>query len=63
MSTKTKVCKKCKIVVEDQTCPICQGNQLVDSWKGKIIVLDAEKSEITKKIAIKQKGTYALKIR
>ncbi len=63
MSIKPKVCKKCKILVENQTCPICQGNSLVDSWKGKIIVLNSEKSEICQKIAIKQKGTYALKIR
>lgn len=63
MSVKQKVCKRCKIMVDDQTCPICQGNSLVDSWKGKIIVLNPEKSEITPKIGIKQKGTYALKIR
>jgi DNA-directed RNA polymerase subunit E" len=61
--TKIKACKKCKILVEGQTCPICQGTQLVENWKGKIIVLNSEKSEIAKKINLKQKGTYALKIR
>ena len=61
--TKQKACKKCKIMVDGDTCPICKGQQLVDNWKGKIIVLDAEKSEITKKAGINQKGTYALKIR
>ena len=61
MSTKQKACKKCKIMVEGHNCPICQGNQLVDSWKGKIIILNPEKSEIAPKIGAKQKGTYALK--
>jgi DNA-directed RNA polymerase subunit E" len=50
-------------MVDGDTCPICQGNSLIESWKGKIIVLDSEKSEIAQKIGIKQKGTYALKIR
>ncbi len=63
MGTRQKVCKKCKIMVDGDTCPICQGNTLVESWKGKIIVLDSEKSEIAQRIGIKQKGTYALKIR
>lgn len=60
---KQKVCKKCKIVVEDGKCPICQGTQLIDTWKGKIIVTNPEKSEIAQKIGIKQKGSYALKTR
>jgi len=63
MGTRQKVCKKCKVMVDGDTCPICQGNTLVESWKGKIIVLDSEKSEIAQRIGIKQKGTYALKIR
>jgi len=61
MSTKQKACKKCKVMVEGHTCPICQGNQLVENWKGKIIILNPEKSEIAPKIGVKQKGTFALK--
>ncbi len=60
---KGKVCKKCKIFVEGDKCPICQGNQLSDGWKGKLIVFDAEKSEIANKMGIKQKGYYAIKVK
>jgi DNA-directed RNA polymerase subunit E" len=63
MSTKQKACKKCKIMVEGDTCPICSSNQLTDTWKGKIIVLNPEKSEIAQKIGAKQKGVFALKTR
>jgi DNA-directed RNA polymerase subunit E" len=56
-----KVCKKCKILIEGDKCPICNETQFIESWKGKIVVLDAEKSEIGKKMNIKQKGTYAIK--
>ena len=56
-----KVCKKCKIFVDGNKCPICKGNQFTDSWKGKLIITDAEKSEIAKKLEIKIKGEYAIK--
>jgi len=58
-----KVCKTCKIFVTGNECPICKGNQLSENWQGKIFILDAEKSEIAKKIEIKQKGEYAIKVR
>ena len=57
-----KVCKKCKILVKGNNCPICKGNQFVENWKGRIAILDAEKSEIAKKINLTQKGEYAIKI-
>jgi DNA-directed RNA polymerase subunit E" len=56
-----KACKTCKILVDGSKCPLCQGGQFTDSWKGKIIILDSEKSEIAQKIGIKVKGEYAIK--
>ena len=58
-----KVCKNCKLFVEGPQCPMCKGGSFTDSWKGRIIVTDAEKSEIAKKIGIKAKGEYAIKTR
>jgi len=58
-----KVCKKCKIFVDGSECPMCNGNAFTDSWKGRIIVTDAERSEIAKKIGIASKGEYAIKTR
>jgi len=62
MKKAKKVCKKCKIFVERDKCPLCQGTQLVESWKGQIIVLKPEESEIAKKLNIKEKGSYAIKV-
>ncbi len=59
---KKKVCKKCKIFVEGDECPLCKGNQFVTNWKGRIHIIDANKSEIAKKIDIKVKGEYAIKV-
>ncbi|HLD02510.1 MAG TPA: transcription elongation factor subunit Spt4 [Candidatus Nanoarchaeia archaeon] len=58
-----KVCRKCKIIVEGNACPLCKGDSFTDNWKGRIFVTDADKSEIAKKIGIKSKGEYAIKIR
>ena len=58
---KKKVCKNCKVFVDGDKCPMCQGNQFVENWKGRIIVLNAEQSEIAKKLDISKKGIYALK--
>ncbi len=58
-----KVCKKCKIFVTGNSCPLCNGNQFSDNWKGRINITNAEKSEIAKKIGIKVKGEYAIKVR
>ena len=58
-----KACKKCRIFVEGNTCQICNGNEFTDNWKGRIYILDNEKSEIAEKLDIKVKGEFAIKIR
>ncbi len=58
-----KVCKKCKIFYEGSNCPVCKSNETATSWQGRVNVLDANKSEIAKKIGIGVKGEYALKVR
>tara|TARA_Y100000310_G_scaffold343613_1_gene452103 strand:- start:2193 stop:2372 length:180 start_codon:yes stop_codon:yes gene_type:complete len=56
-----KACKNCKIFVTGDTCPICKTKQFAENWKGRIAILDPEKSKIAEKINIKVKGEYAIK--
>ena len=60
---KKKVCKKCRIFVEGDKCPICNGNQFSENWQGRVNILDASKSEVAKKIGIEVKGEYVIKTR
>ena len=60
---KKKACKKCKIFVEGDECPICKGNQFSMNWQGRLNILDSNKSNISKKIGITVKGEYAIKVR
>tara|TARA_Y100000310_G_scaffold209043_1_gene209672 strand:- start:1556 stop:1738 length:183 start_codon:yes stop_codon:yes gene_type:complete len=56
-----KACKKCKLIVDGPTCPICKGNQFSESWKGRVYISNPEKSEIAKNMELNAKGEYAIK--
>jgi len=58
-----KVCKRCKLFVTGPKCPLCKDNQFSENWKGRIFIIDAEKSEIAKKIGATAKGEYTIKVR
>lgn len=60
---RKKVCKKCRIFVDGNKCPICNGNQFNTNWKGRLNILDANKSGIAKKLDMKVKGEYVIKTR
>ena len=61
---KEKACKLCKAIYEgDEKCPKCGSKEFTESFKGKIIVTDAEKSEIAQKLNLKENGTFAIKTR
>jgi len=60
---KRKVCKKCKMFVEGNSCLACKENQFSNNWQGRLAVIDANKSLIAKKIGITVKGEYAIKVR
>ena len=61
--SKKKACKKCKLFVEGDTCPICKGHQFSNVWQGRIAILDPNGSTIAKKMGIEVKGEYAIKVR
>ncbi len=58
---KPRACKKCRLIHFDEKCPNCGSNSYTESFKGKIEVMDPEKSEIAQKLKLSQKGTYTIK--
>lgn len=60
---KRKVCKKCKVFVEGNECPLCKGDQFITNWQGRINVVDADKSYVAKRTGIAAKGEYAIKVK
>jgi DNA-directed RNA polymerase subunit E" len=59
----SRACRNCKIIIEENVCPICKGTDLSDDYSGLLIVVDPEGSLMAKKMEIKEEGRYALKIR
>jgi len=57
-----KACKKCKRLVRGEKCPVHPDAKLSESWKGKIIILNPEKSELAKRLSITEPGEYALRV-
>jgi DNA-directed RNA polymerase subunit E" len=60
--SKKKACKRDKLFVDGDECPICKGNQFVLNWKGRITIMDAQHSDIAKKIGVNLAGEYAIKV-
>ncbi len=60
---KEKACKICNTIFEGEKCPKCYSKEFTDSFKGKIIILNPENSEIAQKLNLKDKGIFAIKSR
>ena len=43
-------------------CPDHPETKPIENWKGRVIILDLENSEIAKKMNITEKGEYAIRI-
>ncbi|MGB8312060.1 MAG: transcription elongation factor subunit Spt4 [Halobacteriota archaeon] len=58
-----QVCRACHRIVEGTICPICGSSSLGRDWSGYLIIIDAKRSLIAKKMNIDLPGKYALKVR
>ncbi len=61
--TKQKACKICNTIHENEKCPNCDSKESTETFKGRIIILNPEKSEIAQKLNLKNKGNFAIKTR
>lgn len=57
-----KACKKCHMITPENICKKC-SIETSREWYGYVVVVDYTKSEIAKKLNIKENGAYALKVR
>ena len=60
---KSKACKICNTIHESEKCPKCDSKESTEGFKGRIVVLNPEKSEISQKLNLKDKGNFAIKTR
>ena len=62
-SSSRKACRGCKAILDPDVkkCPICGSTDLSDEYVGFVIIVNEEKSEISKSKNIK-KGMWAIKV-
>jgi len=60
---KQKACKICKKIYEENKCPDCGSKETTTNFKGRIVILNPEKSELAKKINLNKKGNFAVKVK
>ncbi len=60
---KEKACRACRTIHEEEKCPKCSSRESTDSFKGRVVVINPEKSEIAQKLNLKEKGNFAIKVR
>ncbi|HPR41834.1 MAG TPA: transcription elongation factor subunit Spt4 [Candidatus Methanofastidiosa archaeon] len=56
-------CKECRRVLTTKECYFCKKESGESDWGGLLIVIDPERSNISKETGYKVPGKYALKIR
>ena len=61
--TKQKACKICNTIYDGAKCPRCESKESSENIKGRIVILNPEKSEIAQKLNIKNIGNFAIKTR
>lgn len=59
---KLNACKECKRLSELDVCEVCKG-RTTPTWIGFVAIADPERSGISKRMGLKLKGKYALKVR
>jgi len=62
MAQKEKACKNCRLIYEGDNCPSCGKKETSDSFKGKVEIVDPEKSDMAQRLKYTKKGVYAIKL-
>jgi len=60
-ANKEKSCLNCKAIYFGVKCPKCGETPASDSFKGRVHIFDAEKSELAENMKINKEGEFAIK--
>lgn len=63
MASKGKACRNCRKVIEKgKKCPVCESTSFTTFWRGYVVILDPENSDIAKKMGVSTTGKHALRL-
>jgi DNA-directed RNA polymerase subunit E" len=58
-----KACKNCRYISGGPVCPNCKSTNLSEDWSGLVVIVDANTSDVAKRMGITAAGRYALRVR
>lgn len=58
-----QACRNCRRLVKGGICPVCKSADLTRNWKGVLVVIDANSSEVAKEMGITAPGRYGIKVK
>jgi RNA polymerase subunit RPABC4/transcription elongation factor Spt4 len=61
MVQKEKSCLNCRTIYIGDKCPKCGGTQASETFKGRIHIFNAKKSELAANMKINSDGEFAIK--
>jgi DNA-directed RNA polymerase subunit E" len=60
---REKACRECRFLAEEgDKCLNCGNTSFTTFWRGYVIIINPETSEIAKKMGITRKGKFALRL-
>ena len=59
---KDKACKTCKLIYYEDSCPSCGKKEVSETFKGRVEIINKEKSLLAKELKINKNGFYAIKL-
>lgn len=59
---KYRACRKCKILTEEDKCPICGSTDLTVHWEGIVAIMDPMTSDVARALGITRPGIYCLRV-
>ncbi len=57
-----RACRSCHRIIEGNECVVCKSRDLSSSFKGIVIIIDPDSSEIAEMSGKKVPGKYAIKV-
>jgi len=58
-----RACKICRRLVKGNMCPADKSTDLTRSWRGVLVVTDANNSTLAKEAGITAPGKYAIRVK
>lgn len=59
---KERACRKCKRLTLESRCPVDGSTDLSSEWSGLIVVLDAARSQVARRLGVRSPGRYAFTV-